>query len=76
MAAIVHGTSLAHPLESLQQAHWFRVMKAHLGQCAQDFWLACEAAGQSRAHNHLLQLAACHGGADPELARLLRTTIH
>ena len=75
MVSIVHGASWAHPLESLQHAQWFRTMQAKFGQGARRFWLACEVAGQRRARNHLLQLAACHEGADPELARLLRTTI-
>jgi hypothetical protein len=73
MVAIVHGASLAHPLESLQQARWFRALKAQLIQAARGFWRECEIAGERRARNHLTWLADYHEDAsNPELARLLR----
>jgi len=72
MASIVHGPAWAHPLESLQQAHWFRALKARSVQAARRFWRACEISGQLRARRHLNWLADCHEGCDPELARMLR----
>jgi hypothetical protein len=75
MAAIVHGTSLAHPLESLQQAPWFQALSARFVQGARQFWQACEVTGQRRARNHLQQLAVRYQGSDPQLARQLRTAV-
>jgi hypothetical protein len=71
MSAIVHGMSLAHPLESLQQAPWFQALKAQFVHGARRFWQACELAGERRAKNHLRQLAAYYEGSDPQLARML-----
>ena len=75
MAAIVHGTSLAHPLDSLQQAPWFQALKAEFVHGARRFWHGCELAGKRRAQNHLHRLAVCYEGADPQLARMLRGAI-
>ena len=72
MVAIVHGTSLTHPLESLQQAPWFRALKAKAIQAAQAFWRECQVTGERRARNHLSWLANCHADSNPELARTLR----
>lgn len=72
MAATVHATSLAHPLESLQQAPWFRTMKTRLARAASRVWHECEVIGERRARSHLLWLADCHDGSNPELARTLR----
>lgn len=72
MVAIVHGASWSHPLESLQQARWFRTLKAQSVQAARRFWRECEITGELRARNHLSWLADYHEGSNPELARMLR----
>jgi hypothetical protein len=75
MAAVVHGTFLAHPLESLQHASWFQALKAQSDHVARRFWHTCELIGERRAQSHLHRLAACYEGADPQLARMLRGAI-
>ena len=75
MVSIVHNASWVHPLESLQQASWFRALKAQVIQGARRFWRECEITGELRARNHLTWLADYHAGSNPDLARMLRSAI-
>ena len=72
MVAIVHGASWSHPLESLQQARWFRTLKAQSVQAARRFWRECEITGELRARSHLTWLADYHEGSNPELASMVQ----
>lgn len=72
MAATVHGIHLAHPLAALQQSTWFAALSARLAKAGRWFWLECQKTGERRARSHLVWLADCHEGSNPELARLLR----
>ena len=72
MTTTVHGMLRTHPLESSPQASWFQSFKGKLAQAALRFWKGCERAGERRARSHLLWLADCHEGGNPELAQVLR----
>lgn len=75
MAATVHGIHLAHPLAALQHSTWFAALSNRLTQAGHWLWRECEQAGERRARNHLVWLADCHEGSNPELARQLRNAI-
>lgn len=72
MTATVHASSLAHSLESSQQAPGFRTLKSKLAQAGRWLWRECEVIGERRARHHLLWLADCREDSNPELAQVLR----
>jgi hypothetical protein len=75
MAATVHGFHFARPLAALQQSTWFAAMAARLTKAGAWLWQECQQAGERRARSHLIWLADCHEGSNPELARQLRNAI-